>query len=456
MVARLRDRIGTPAPEVEFIHNWPKHEHLDPEQLRWFLYWRSLWESGHVRKTSLSYMMIHIYELLSLEYIKEPEKAVQRLIRFYSDFHDIQPRLDVTVVRWIGDLYLKMGDLENALYWYTHGQYGDLFEKLSWYRYGQMDIPLPLLKKVAGLQKTQFYRDKLPEIERTMEEMMGQVFRSFYAIEGEHPLDRYARYDDDPVVYLFSSTPVHEKYYLDGFRRYESSGAFVHFVKNCLRYGENVLRVHEGKSRLKCDESVGLYFREVEAQFPPYVAPEKEKKSRKAAVQEPAEEVPLMAREMPEEPVEIDLERVRSLSSETDWLVEMMQEEEQGGELLFRPQVEKVEKAPDVDGDKNPLGSLFAATEAGGMDELLDELSAGEQEFLLHVVRTGERDRKGLAQWLKGKRMFLDATVLAINERAVDGGFDPLLEEEDDEVRVYEEYEAAVEAWAANKEEMSE
>ncbi|MGB8956930.1 MAG: TerB N-terminal domain-containing protein, partial [Tumebacillaceae bacterium] len=69
MVVQFRDRVGTPAPEIEFIHNWPKHEHLDPEQLRWFLYWRTLWETGHVRKTSLSYMMIHIYELLSLEYI---------------------------------------------------------------------------------------------------------------------------------------------------------------------------------------------------------------------------------------------------------------------------------------------------------------------------------------------------------------------------------------------------
>ena len=261
----------------------------------------------------------------------------------------------------------------------------------------------------------------------------------------------------------------------------------MHFVKNCLRYGENVLRMHAGKSRLKCDESVGLYFREAEAQYPPYVAPEKEKKPLKAALQEQVKEVPLMARELPEEPIELDLERVRSLNSETDWLVEMMQEEIQGGDLLFSPSKHRTvagneypsrgenmladtgigqpagsdgQRLSDTDEsaprDGNLLGSLFAASEAGEMDELLDELRAGEQAFLVHLVRTGQRDRKGLALWLKGQRMFLDATVLAINERAVEGGFDPLLEEEDDEVRVYEEYEAAVEAWAANKEEMSE
>ena len=90
------------------------------------------------------------------------------------------------------------------------------------------------------------------------------------------------------------------------------------------------------------------------------------------------------------------------------------------------------------------------------MDEWLDGLGAGEQAFLLHLVRSGERDRRGLALWLKGRRMFLDATVLAINDSAVDSGFDPLLADGDDEVRIDEEYEAAVEAWAANKEEMGE
>ncbi|MGZ4164642.1 MAG: TerB N-terminal domain-containing protein, partial [Tumebacillaceae bacterium] len=302
-VIRFRESIGTPAPEIEFIHSWPKHEHLDECQLHWFLYWRTLWEDGQVVKTSLSYMMIHIYELLSLEYIKEPEKAVKRLIEFYTEFRNIQPRLDVTVVRWIGDMYLKIGDLENAMYWYTHGPYGDLYEKLSWYRYGEMDIPFSMLLKVAPMQKTQFYRDAMPEIENAMETMMHAVFRSFYALEGEHALDRFARYTDDPTIYLFSSTPIHEKIFLDGFRRYEESGAFVHFVKNCVRYAENLLRRAAGKSKLKCDESVGKYFQELEALYPAPAPAEKQEKGKKE--KETLREAPVLSREMPEQPVEI-------------------------------------------------------------------------------------------------------------------------------------------------------
>ncbi|MGZ4123033.1 MAG: TerB N-terminal domain-containing protein [Tumebacillaceae bacterium] len=451
-VIRFRESIGTPAPEIEFIHSWPKHEHLDECQLHWFLYWRTLWEDGQVVKTSLSYMMIHIYELLSLEYIKEPEKAVKRLIEFYTEFRNIQPRLDVTVVRWIGDMYLKIGDLENAMYWYTHGPYGDLYEKLSWYRYGEMDIPFSMLLKVAPMQKTQFYRDAMPEIENAMETMMHAVFRSFYALEGEHALDRFARYTDDPTIYLFSSTPIHEKIFLDGFRRYEESGAFVHFVKNCVRYAENLLRRAAGKSKLKCDESVGKYFQELEALYPAPPPAEKQEKGKKE--KETLREAPVLSREMPEQPVEIDFSRVRTLTEETDWLVDMMQESEAAEELLLeeqavQPQVTETEREAV---SPNYIGNLFAGNEAGELEEFLDELAPAEQELLRHLAQQGSQERRVLSEWLKQKRMFLDATVLSLNERAMDAGFEPVVEDDGEQVYVAEEYEAAIGGWVLKEE----
>jgi hypothetical protein len=475
MVVRWRQQEGEQAPEVEFFHHWPKHEHLSPEQLRWFLYWRTLWEHGHVQKTSLSYMMIHIYELLSLEYLQDPERAVERLIEFYSDFHDIQPKLDTTLVRWIGDLYLKMGQWENALYWYTKetkGNGGDLYEKLSWYRFGGLDIPMRFLQKIGGLQKSQFYRDRMPEIEAEVEKMVHQAFRTFYRLEGVHPLDRFARFTEETVLYLFSSTPVHEKFYLDGFRRYEYAGGFVHWVKNCLRYAENLLRRTEGKPPLKCDESVAPYFQDIADQYPARAVPPK---PRKAEREEETAEVPMMARELPEEPIELDLSLVRSLSEETDWLVEMMSEGEAAEPLaLARPE----EKKPPVAGEpaetddalddtargvaggaataaasvgasmSNPLGSLFADGDAEDVDEFLSGLPDGEQALVRLLTEQGGQERRSLAEWLKGRRMFLDATVMRINEAALEAGLEAVLEEEDEEIRLSEEYEDAVREWA--------
>ncbi|KEO81869.1 TerB N-terminal domain-containing protein [Tumebacillus flagellatus] len=472
-VCRYRDVQGTSAPEVEFSHNWPKHEHLDREQLAWFLYWRSLWERGYVRKTSLSYMMIHIFELLSLEYIQDPQQAVKRLIQFYTDFHDIQPRLDVTVVRWIGDFYLKMGEIDNALYWYTHGTAGDLFEKLSWYRFGHRDIPLSLLQKIAGVPKSQYYREHMPEIEPEMERMMHQVFRTFYEIEGMHPLDKFARYTDEPTIYLFSNTPIHEKYYLDGFRRYEQAGTFVHFVKHALRYAENLLRRAERKPRLKCDESIGLYFREIEEQYPmPEPTEKKRDKERASAEKTPP---PTLAAELPEEPVVLDLSRVKALTTETEWLVDMMQEGEAAGEPLLRktqPTTPSVSEgttgtsaliASDADRALEPLSaaveeadsggslvsSLFSDVEAGEVEEFLDSLKEGEQAFLRHLVLSGETERRRLSDWLKAKRMFLDATVMGINEAAMDAGLEPLLDDDGEQISVAEEHETALQDWAS-------
>lgn len=481
-VVRWRGRQGQPAPEVEFYHPWPKHEHLSRGQLRWFLYWRTLWEQGEVRKTSLSYMMIHIFELLSLEYLQKPEEAVERLIQFYSEFHNIQPKLDVTLVRWIGDLYLKMDDPDNAIYWYTKGTAGDLYEKLSWYRYGDRDIPLALLQKVASLQKSQFYRERLPQIDEQIEEMVHSAFRAFTRIEGEHPLDRYARYSEEPVIYLFSNTPVHEKLYLDGFRRYDYSGGFVHWVKNCLRHAENLLRRAEGKAPLKHEDDVSAYFAEWESVYPQKVS---EKKRKTKAGEEAA--VPLLARDLPETPVEVDLSRVRELTAETDWLVDMMAEE--GGELLVRHQERSpkprgvareatAEVTAEVTGDvlgngptdgsadsslelspppvpsvkEDLIQSLFASSEAEEVEDFLDALPSGEQAFLRHVALSGHTGRRALAEWLKGRRMFLDATVAAINEAAVDAGLEPVLIDEDEEIGLEEETAAQVRAWAQKEE----
>jgi hypothetical protein len=438
-VARLRGVKGKPAPEVEFFHHWPKHEHLSEEQLRWFLYWRSLWECGVVRKTSLSYMMIHVYELLSGEYIRQPELAVERLIRFYTEFRDVQPRLDATVVRWIADFYLKMGDLDNAVYWYTKGTFGDPFEKLSWYRFARMEIPLALLWKIAQGSKSQFYRKRAEWIEPKLEEMMASVFRVYEEIEGVHPLDKLARYADDPTIYLFSSTPIHEKAYLDGFRRYESSGAFVHFVRACLRYGENLFRRVEGKGRLKCDEEVRVYFREWEALFPEPVKPVAAK--RETAFEQ---EGPVLVRTLPEEPVEIDLARVRRLAQETEWLVEMMHEENPQEELLWgSKQVGQAEKEGELPCEPLIGGMLGFGADEGDLSEWLKTLLPNERAFLQRVV-SGETERRGLSEWLKGKRMFLDALVLQVNEKAMEAGLEPVLEEDGEEIRVSLEYAAVL------------
>ncbi|TCP58079.1 TerB-like protein [Tumebacillus sp. BK434] len=432
-VVRWKEEAGTPAPEVEFFHNWPKHEHLDTAQLRWFLYWRGLWEHGVVKKTSLSYMNLHIYELLSLEYINDPARAVERLTEFYAEFHSIQPKLDVTLVRWIGDLYLKLGDLNNALYWYTKGPNGDLYEKLSWYRYGEMDIPMALLLKVAGMTKTGFYRERMPGIEAEIEGMMQAAFRAYQQIEGMHPLDKYARWTDEPVIYLFSNTPIHEKCYLDGFRRYEYAGTFVHWVKNGLRCAENLIRRTAGKPLLKYDESVAVYFAELEPNYPP--KPKPQPKARDKAADLPA---PLMAHDLPEQPIELDFSRVQALAQETDWLVDMMQEEGANEELLLAPP--KVEQKADGE----LLASLFTLPEAGELDDLFAALAQGEQDFLRHLTCSGETSRRMLSDWLKSRRMFLDAAVMSINEQAIDAGLEPILFDDGETVTLEAEHEDAM------------
>ena len=71
-----------------------------------------------------------------------------------------------------------------------------------------------------------------------------------------------------------------------------------------------------------------------------------------------------------------------------------------------------------------------------------------EQEFLRHLVKSGEQSRRPLAEWLKAKRMFLDATVMRINELAMEQGFEAILVDDDEQIELEEEYRDEVRKWA--------
>ncbi|MGZ6507406.1 MAG: tellurite resistance TerB C-terminal domain-containing protein, partial [Tumebacillaceae bacterium] len=79
-------------------------------------------------------------------------------------------------------------------------------------------------------------------------------------------------------------------------------------------------------------------------------------------------------------------------------------------------------------------------------------LAPAEQELLRHLVQQGSQERRVLSEWLKQKRMFLDATVLSLNERAMDAGFEPVVEDDGEQVYVAEEYEAAIGGWVLKEE----
>lgn len=112
------DRDGEFSPHVPFMSYWPTYRSFTKEQLYWYLYWRAEVRNGRYPKTDLSYIFVHVYEVLSLIETEEPRTAVERLMALVKAYDSDYPNLKKYVYDWAGDLILtKIGIPEGIEWW---------------------------------------------------------------------------------------------------------------------------------------------------------------------------------------------------------------------------------------------------------------------------------------------------------------------------------------------------
>ena len=62
---KYADTVGQKAEFVPFMQYWPTYDSMDRRQRAWYFYWRTQVRNGEYPDTDLSYIFVHIYELLS-------------------------------------------------------------------------------------------------------------------------------------------------------------------------------------------------------------------------------------------------------------------------------------------------------------------------------------------------------------------------------------------------------
>lgn len=88
---------------VEFFQYWPSYKGLSHAQKYWYFYWRTEIRNGNYLNTSLSYIYIYIYELLSCVGEPGPQECYDRLIRLWGAYRSDYPNLDNYLYDWIYD-----------------------------------------------------------------------------------------------------------------------------------------------------------------------------------------------------------------------------------------------------------------------------------------------------------------------------------------------------------------
>lgn len=100
---KFEDKVGIKAPFVPFMQYWPTYDSMDRRQKAWYFYWRTEVRNGRYPDTDLSYIFVHIYEILSGCGWKEANVGYNQLIMLWEAYKERFPKLDNYLFDWTHD-----------------------------------------------------------------------------------------------------------------------------------------------------------------------------------------------------------------------------------------------------------------------------------------------------------------------------------------------------------------
>ena len=103
---KYKDKIGNKAPFVPFMQYWPTYDSMDSHQKAWYFYWRNEVRNNRYPDTDLSYIFVHIYELLSGCGWNTANDGYAQLMKLWQAYSDRFPKLDSYLYDWTYDFAL--------------------------------------------------------------------------------------------------------------------------------------------------------------------------------------------------------------------------------------------------------------------------------------------------------------------------------------------------------------
>jgi hypothetical protein len=102
----MKDFEDDYADNRSFSGYFPYYQMLGYEQLRTYFTWRTLVRKGVVSPTSLSYVFLYLYELLSNIGVNSPQDGLKQLTSFWYAYKVFDSTLDRYVLRWLKDYHI--------------------------------------------------------------------------------------------------------------------------------------------------------------------------------------------------------------------------------------------------------------------------------------------------------------------------------------------------------------
>lgn len=106
---KLSTKTVSHASFTPFMAYWPTYGSMTGSQSQWYFYWRGKVRYGEYPQTDLSYIFLHVYELINLVGCRSPLEGYQKLMDVWRAYRAAFPKLDRYLADWVSDFALVHG-----------------------------------------------------------------------------------------------------------------------------------------------------------------------------------------------------------------------------------------------------------------------------------------------------------------------------------------------------------
>lgn len=160
---KLVEHVEYKAKFIPFMSYWPTYSSMSTEQQKWYFYWRGQVRKGIYPDTDLSYIFVHVYELINNVGVQNPQDGYRQLSNLWINYRERYPKLDHYLVDWLTDYVAMFGCNIDLLqiYQYLDNRNADsvyLDIILTGYnKSGVCQLPLELINQLSDYS---FFRSK--------------------------------------------------------------------------------------------------------------------------------------------------------------------------------------------------------------------------------------------------------------------------------------------------------
>ena len=294
---------------------WPTYHSMTSAQQKWYFYWRDQVRNGAYPDTDLSYVFVHVYELINNVGVRDGAHGYQQLHTLWLNYRDRYRKLDHYLIDWLADYTVLNDCLVDPLAVYHEAFELNIFVRdpdilLAKVLNGStVPLTLPLITLLANyrIQHSKFYiNGNRASVEETIPKVLDRVNSHMKEKDGAGIFEKF-RPGSPSVVqrHPFQSGVYAGRRNLTTIAtvfRYSHCAGLRTFLTAVIKHSENCLRELRGyRGRLR---GYGL---------PPEIKPIIEEFVRALSIPPPVRQK-----------VVVDLTRVEELTRDSDRVREML------------------------------------------------------------------------------------------------------------------------------------